>query len=231
MNDNVYISIYPKTTKFAWGEVIDDSIYDEKNIPLCPLCGQYVSGMKLIGEKTLEIRGRKNFPDFLYVYGLSTSFVISERALVVLKNNGVKGIIGTEKIDKIIVKKESKDITYYIMDLERCDIPIDYERSQIDFGRQYHPERICELCDPIGRTRDYIFSLYFNQDAKINMDIFHIYQMGEAIFLSEKFIKICNKNKLTGLFYANINEYDDWTSLLTEKEIADKLAKIEKEKK
>ena len=83
MNSNIYIAVYSTSTKYGWGEVVDP-IYDEKQIALCPKCKGYLSGMKWIGEKTLEIRGKKNIPDFLYTYGGTAPFVISERALYVL---------------------------------------------------------------------------------------------------------------------------------------------------
>lgn len=226
MDLNIYIAVYPRTTKFAWGEVVDP-VYDEKQISLCPVCNGFLSGMKWVGEKTLEIRGRKNIPDFLYSYGTSNPFVISEKALKVLKDNGIKGIVATEIIDKIIVKKEPIDQKFYILTLERCVLPIDYSKSKIVFGKQLDPERICKLCNPFGRTKDFIFGLYFDCNTKVDMDIFHTYEMGGTIFLSEKFIKICQKHDLKGLFFENVTEHYTGKGILSEQEIEHMIKKLE----
>ncbi len=225
MNQNTYIAIYPPTTKFAWGEVVKP-IYDENQIPLCPVCKQFLSGMKWVGEKTLELRGRKNIPDFLFTYGTATPFVISEKALTVLKENGIKGIIDAEKVDKVIVKKVPVDQTFYILTLTRCILPIDYTRSKIVFGKEYHPERICNLCDPVGRTKDFILGLYFDSHTEVDTDIFHTYELGGAVFLSERFINVCQENNLTGLYYENVIEHNTAKGIFSEQEIAQMLKRI-----
>jgi len=229
MDQNMFIAVYPPGKKYAWGEVVENSVYDENQIALCPLCKQYVSGMKWIGEKILELRGRKNIPDFLYSYGTETPFVISERALAVLKENGIKGIINTEKIDKIIIKKEPVNYTFYAMELERYEMPIDHARSKILFGKS-HPELKCKLCNPFGRTKNFIFELYFDDKAKVDADIFHIYEMGSTIFLSERFIKICQENQLTGLFYKTITDYNTIPAFFSEETRAKMLEDIEDQK-
>lgn len=218
MNSNTYIAIYPPTAKYAWGEVVDP-IYDENNISLCPMCKGFLSGMNWIGEKTLEIRGRKNIPDFLYAYGINNPFVVSEKALTVLKENDIKGITDTEKIDRIIVKKEITNQTFYMMTLERCIFPIDYTQSKIVFGKNFHPERKCKLCNPVGRTKDFILGLYFDRKTDVDMDIFHTYEMGDTVFLSEQFVKVCQANNLTGLFYENVTEYNTAKGIFSEQEI------------
>ena len=226
MNSTTYIAIYPPTTKYAWGEVVKP-IYDEENIPLCPVCKGYVSGMKWVGEKTLEIRGRKNIPDFLYAYGINIPFVISEKALKILKENGIKGIVNVDKIDKIIVKKEPIDQIFYVATLERCIYPIDHTRSKIIFG-EHHPERKCKLCNPFGATHDFTLGLYFDPQAKVDMDIFKIYEMGDSVFFSEKFVKVCQKNNLTGLFYENTIDYDTVKGRFSEEKIAKMLRESKK---
>ena len=228
MNQNIFIAVQPSGTKYAWGEVVNP-IYDEKQIDLCPLCKNYVSGMKWIEEKIIELRGRKNIPDFLYSYGTPLPFVISEKALTVLKENGIKGIIETEMIDKVITKKEPVDFTFYTMELERCEMPIDYVRSKILFGKP-HSELKCKLCNPFGRTKNFIFELCFDVKATADADIFHIYEMGSTIFLSERFIKICQENQLTGLFYNTITDYSTIPAFFSEETRAKMLKEIEDQK-
>ena len=227
MKLNTYIAIYPTTSKYAWGEVVDP-IYDENNVSLCPVCNGLLSGMKWIGEKKLEIRGRKNIPDFLYAYGINSPFVISEKALTVLKENGIKGITDTEKVDRIIVKKEIINQTFYIMTLERCIFPIDYTRSKIVFGTEFHPEKKCKLCNPFGRTKDFILGLYFDRKTDVDMDIFYTYEMGDTVFLSERFVMVCQENNLTGLFYENVTEHNTARGIFSEQEITKMLKESKK---
>jgi hypothetical protein len=43
--------------------------------------------------------------------------------------------------------------------------------------------------------------------------------MGGAIFLSERFIKVCEDNKLTGLDYEEISEYNSGKGIFSKEEI------------
>jgi hypothetical protein len=181
--------------------------YDKNQIELCPKCGAYLSGMKWIGEKMYTIR-KKNIPDFLYVFGGTNYFVISEKALNILCENGIKGINGAEKVDKIFYRKVPIEQTFYILNLERLDCPIDHEHSNFVYFNEPN-ERKCNLCDPMGRLRYYNYGFCFKPDVEIEADIFHIYEMGMVIFLTKRFIEICEENNLTGLSCHKITEYEE----------------------
>ncbi|MBQ9745200.1 MAG: hypothetical protein IJW21_00040, partial [Clostridia bacterium] len=127
-DSNIYIVTYPSVKKYAEAEVREPVYYDKDQIERCPQCGAFLSGMKWIGEKMYTIR-KKAIPDFLYVFGGTDYFVISEKALNVLRENGIKGINGVEKVDKIFYRKVPIEQTFYILTLERLDCPIDHEHS------------------------------------------------------------------------------------------------------
>ncbi len=204
-DSDIYEVDFPPKQIYAEAYTREPVHYDKNQIELCPKCGAYLSGMKWVGEKTCTIN-RKALLDFLYIYGGTNYFVISEKALTTLHENGIKGIKGTEKVDKIFYRKVPIEPTYYILELERLDCPIDHEHSNFVYFDEPH-EHFCSLCDPMGRTTHKCFGFCFKPGTQITMDIFHIYEMGGAIFLSDRFLKVCEENGLTGLSCHKITEY------------------------
>lgn len=206
MKSSIYVVTIPSKPKYAEGESINVK-YDENQIERCPKCGQSLSGMKWVGEKQVSIN-KKVLPDFLYLYGGSSSgFLVSEKALNCLLNNGILGIKSYEKVDHFFIRKTEKIISYYDISVQRLNIPIDHEKSEINYG-QASSEKKCDLCNPTGSTKDFIFHLYLKSDDAPDCDIFNIYEMGTIVFVSEQFIQICEANNLSGLSYEHIHDYD-----------------------
>ena len=105
MDSKKYIVTTPRKAKYAEAMPIRPK-YDDVNIEHCPECGASLQLSKWIGEKTIRIN-KKDIPDFMYIYGgADNQFIISEKAYRVLMDNQVTGLIGAEKINKILYKKE-----------------------------------------------------------------------------------------------------------------------------
>ena len=206
MSANIYIAIEPEKQKYTEG-LAEDVEYDESQTPRCPKCHAPIAGMKWVGDKKVSIT-KKPLPDFLYIYGgAALPFLVSEKAMNCLLENGITGIEKYEPINSFFIKKAEKTLNYYDLSITRLDLPIDHEKSQINYGT-VHPEQICELCNPKGCTKDFIFSLHLKNESAPECDIFHIYEMGSTAFLSERFIKVVEDNKLTGLSYVDIHDFD-----------------------
>ena len=217
MDSKIYIVTPPRKAKYAEAMPIRPK-YDDVNIEHCPECGANLQLSKWIGEKTIRIN-KKDIPDFMYIYGGSDNwFVISEKAYHVLMDNQVTGLIGAEKINKILYKKEIVEQPLYEVLLERRLYPIDHNRSRIIYGEE-HPEKICRVCNPLGRTRNVICGLYFKPNIQIDLDIFKIYEMTSSVFISERFVRIVEDNHLTGLHYEYIHEYNSARIPLSEEQL------------
>lgn len=214
--------------KYTFAEALSyHEKYDYNQYEICPTCGRRISGAKWIGEKVFTV-GKKRIPDFLYASGgTDLPFVVSEKAYSVLKENGIKGIVNAEKIDKILREGERLDNVFFDLSVMRCDYPIDYERSKIAFGKDDMTRKKCELCNPFGRCLDFIFSLHFSSEVEIREDIFTTYQTGGMLFLSETFIKVCAENGLTGLNYKPIHKYDSSMGIFSQSEISNMIGKKE----
>lgn len=223
MNSNVYIVVYPPTSKFSEAEAINPK-YDSTQTEICTVCGRGLSGSEWIGEKSIKLN-KKNIPDFLYLYGGSNlPFIVSEKAYSVLIDNDIKGIIKADKIDNIFFKGNKLNESFYQIYIARSLCAIDHKQSKIVYGKEY-PEKKCRLCNPTGKTKDFIFGLYFDSNAKVVNDIFNIYEMGNTVFISERFIKVCKDNNLTGLFFEHINKYNSANGIFSEDEIIQMLKK------
>ncbi len=218
----IYNVIYPKNAKFAEAEAINPE-YNYRKFDKCPSCGRRVSGCKWMGKKEIKL-SKKNLPDFLYIYGgADTPFLVSKRALDVLRENEVSGILKAEPLDVVRLKKEVLDVKYYTLNLQREPYPIDHQRSKIVYGDNLHAR--CSVCDPIGRTKDIIVELYFKSDVTVSYDIFKIYDLGDSVFLSERFTDVCRKNGLTGLCYVDMKEHYTSETVFSFEEIEDMLQK------
>ncbi len=214
MDSKLYIIVYPSTSKYAEGEIINPE-YDSTQRDFCPMCGQPVSSSKWAGERVVKVN-KKNIPDFLYLYGSNMPFVISEKGYRILNENGITGVVKANKIDKIIFKENNMNETFYQLYLERMSYAIDHINSNIVYGEERVGEK-CELCSPSGKTIDFICG--FRLGMKIDKDIFNIYEMGDAVLVSERFIQVCKDNKLIGLFYEEVRDYNSAEGIYSKEEI------------
>ncbi len=205
----------PTTEKYAEGSLIEpEYLYDKCEI--CPQCGRKISGGYWKSPRSVAL-SKQNLPDFLYIYGGSTAFLISEKALNVINKAELTGISCIEEIEHLQYQRKSKKENpipkYYYFEVMRSKISIDHEKSKISYGRINENER-CTLCNPIAATYDFFKSTIFNTDNYEGYDIFKTYELGDSLILSERFVDVCNKNGLSGLNCILAEEYDsqfsDW---------------------
>ncbi len=173
---------------------------------LCPLCNIPIA-LKNISPINLELTNTR-LPDCLYTYGLETPFVLSQRSIDLFLSNGITGIEGYSKIEKLTYKNNEIEALYYRPEIKRIKLPIDNDRSRIKYG-EVEPEHICPLCDPTGRSKDFIFGLYFNLSEYDDTDIFKTYEFGNTVFFSQKLADIVKRSKLSNFCYQQTSKYND----------------------
>lgn len=138
MEQELYIAIYPMTGRYAESYPPDDVEYDDNVADLCPLCGRRVSGSYWMRPREVVLTSRR-VPDFLYCYGGSEPpFLISERALTVIRQEGLVGIKDAQEIEHVrFQRKAKKEVPipkYYNIELERSRMTINHEKSSIVYG-------------------------------------------------------------------------------------------------
>ncbi len=189
--------------------------YDYTKIATCPECGQYVSGAYWERPREIVLTSRK-IPDFLYAYCDNVDFLLSERALTAIRDAGLTGITCAEKIEHARfqrkAKKEVELPPYYHIELARSRITLDHANSVIQYGKICYPEQYCPLCNQVPRTRDFTRKLAFHLDAYEGYDIFQTYELGDAVFLSQRFVDVCKEKKLKNLCYTPVEQDGRWAA-------------------
>lgn len=211
MNTNLYIVDYPRKTDFAEGGHVKVE-YDYSRFVTCPECGSRVSGVRWKQPREVVLTKRKA-PDFLYVYSGSSPFVISHNALEKIQNAGLTGITCAEEVETVRFQRKAKTEIpiprYYYIDLARSCITINHEKSKI----VYQPSKgrkICRLCQQVPAMYNFFRKLCLNTDNYEGYDIFQIYELGDAVFLSQRFVDFCNENNLTNLHFSPAQVYGQW---------------------
>ena len=138
MERELYIAIRPLTDKYAEVAILDNEEIDDNVADLCPLCGRRVSGSYWMRPREVVLTSRR-VPDFLYCYGGSKPpFLISERALTVIRQEGLTGIKDAQEIEYVrFQRKAKKEVPipkYYYLELERSRMTINHEKSSIVYG-------------------------------------------------------------------------------------------------
>ena len=207
MEQELYIAIYPMTGKYAESYPPDDVEYDDNMADLCPLCGGRVSGSYWMRPREVVLTSRR-VPDFLYCYGGGKPpFLISERALTVIRQEGLTGIKDAQEIEHVrFQRKAKKEVPipkYYNIELERSKMTINHEKSSIVYGRQDDGPytKPCPLCHPVPKTYDFLRHLEFHTEEYEGYDIFHTYELCDTTFLSRRFVDVCRENRLTNLHF------------------------------
>lgn len=213
MNITIYVVNYPQKIEFA--EVaITDVEYDYGRYISCPQCGRRVSGAYWMQPREIVLTSHKT-PDFLYAYCDSSPFLLSEKALTDIRSAGLKGIVQAEEIEHVkFQRKSKKEVSipkYYHIELARSHITIDHKRSVISYGNK-NETAFCPLCNQVSATYDFFRSLSFHMDMYEGYDIFQIYEMGEAVFLSQHFVEFCKDRRLTNLHFTSANKYGQETA-------------------
>lgn len=212
MKPELYIVTYPQTTKYAEAALTDDVKYDYDRVERCHLCGERVSGGFWMQPREVALTNRR-VPDFLYSFSCEP-FLISERALTVIRQEGLTGIKNVQEIEHVrFQRKGKKEVPipkYYFIELERSKMTIDHEKSVIVYGscREGEPySKACPLCRQIPGTYDFLRHLEFHTERYEGYDIFFTYELGESAFLSQRFVDVCRENGLTNLHFRPAAKY------------------------
>lgn len=212
MGEKIYIVDMPRKSDYAETALIPAE-YDYDRYVSCPKCGAQVSGAYWKRPREIVLTSRKT-PDFLYTYCDNAPFLLSEKALQIIKEAGLRGIKCAEKIEASRFQRRSKrDISppaYYHIELERSLITIDHKNSVISYGETNR--KICPLCQQVSATYDLFRSLSFHMDSFEGFDIFQIYELGDIVFLSQRFVDLCIANNLTNLHCSLAGNYGRWAA-------------------
>lgn len=208
MELELYIATYPMTTEYAEVAILDNQEIDDNIAELCPLCGNRVSGSYWMRPREVVLTSRR-VPDFLYCYGGSKPpFLISERALTVIRQQGLTGIKDAQEIEHVrFQRKAKKEVPipkYFYVELVRSKMTIDHEKSVIDYGHCQEGEpysKACPLCRPMPGTYDDLRHVEFHTEQYEGYDIFFTYELGTTTFLSRRFVDACRENRLTNLHF------------------------------
>lgn len=209
MKPELFIVQMPWKGKYADG-IEEDIEHDNGRIERCPLCGRGVSFSYWNHPRKVALTKRKA-PDFLYTS--YPPFLISERALAVIRQAGLTGIINAEEIEYTrFIRKGKREIPipkYYYIELTRSKMTINHEKSVIVYGNQKEGAYAtpCPLCRPVPGTYDFKRHLEFYTELYEGYDIFFTYELGVAGFISKRFVDVCQANGLTNLHFTPAEEY------------------------
>lgn len=214
MERELYIATYPKEAKYAEAFTPDNVEYDDNIAELCPLCGRRVSGSYWVRPREVVLTSRR-VPDFLYCYGGSEApFLISERALTVIRKERLVGIKDAQEIEYVrFQRKAKKEVPipkYYSIELVRSKMTIDHKKSVIDYGDCREGgaySNACPLCRPVPGTYDFLRHLEFHMEQYEGYDIFFTYELCATTFLSRRFVDVCRKNGLTNLHFTPAEKF------------------------
>ena len=211
MSRTLYLVDYPRKSAFAESALIGRQ-YDYDRFISCPVCGRQVSGAHWVQPREVVLTSRK-VPDFLYQYGGNTDFLLSERALEVIRSAGLTGIVGAQEIELVrFQRKAKKEVPlprYYFIELARSRITVDHAHSVIRYGKMGTRET-CQQCQQVPATYDFFRKLVLNMEADEGYDIFQTYELGDQICLSQRFLDICRQEGLTNLHCTIAQDHNKW---------------------
>lgn len=207
MVNNLFVIEYPIETRFAEAAPIPVK-YNYEKCTSCPQCGKLASGAYWMQPREVKLT-KHNTPDFLYTVSGNTPFLLSERALEKIRQAGITGLTCAEEIESVSFQRKSKKELaipkYYYVELVRSPITIDHQNSQITYGSKYGEK--CPLCRQVPRTYDFFRGLAFQGDVENVYDLFHIYELGDTVLLSQRFVDFYRESGLTGLCFVPAKEY------------------------
>lgn len=185
-------------------------VLGDETTEVCPCCGAWVNGRGWLRPRSIVLTNR-NIPDFFYIWGANVPFLLSERALRVIREAGLTGIKNVEPIDDArFLRKSKKEVEipqYYHFEVERSMITMDQERSIIGYGTLLDEDRICPLCDPYGRTKNAHYGVSFHMEGYEGYDVFYTIDNGSLLFVSQRFVDVCRENGLTNLHVCPVQDW------------------------
>lgn len=196
----LYIVDYPRKSEYAEAAVIPIE-HDYDRIDHCPECGGYVSGAYWLPPREVVLTKHKA-PDFLYAYCDNVPFVVSERVVEAIRSTKLTGLLVAEEIETVRFQRKPKQEKYlpkyYHIEVARSRITIDHEHSVIKYGNRKDGPG-CPLCRQVPATYDFFRNLSLNLKEYEGYDIFQIYELGNTLFLSQRFIDMIGEWGFTNL--------------------------------
>ena len=207
MNNQLFILKHPIEYKYAEDASLISKAYaqqyDFTQTTQCPVCGRDASRALWLQPRQVVLTSRK-LPDFLHTVKSRVPYLLSERALTEIQNAGLTGIIKAEPIEHIRYLRKAKIDppipNYYYIEVARSKITVNHELSKIRYGTLRN-EDPCPLCRQVPAVWMAAKELVFNMEAYEGYDIFHIYELGETTFVSQRFVDFCQEKKLTNFLY------------------------------
>lgn len=174
-----------------------------KNV-ICPECGRLVPE-KIIyqGENALIIEGGEIYPDFMFYGSAGLTFIVSERVLEALQQNGITGYDKSEKVP-IYRSKERRmieqDVAYYMLNITG---EIDFDLKAMALRKKH----LCPLCGEFEWSRQRLGTIdsVFDMSTWNGSDLCRIKSFPGYIVVSEKFKCIVEQNKFIGIIFNQEN--------------------------
>jgi hypothetical protein len=190
--------------EYAYNETAPAAKYGPKgSCPCCPLCGEPI-GPLLWLEPRQVILSKPKYGDFV----MGNKFLVSEGFKTAYESSDLVGIMQFRPVE--VVKVRYKLVTspappqYYAVDLSYSYARVDLKKSVIMGNPMQHH---CVLCNPFSVTKDRIKGIYIDDAKWGGEDVFHLYEMGGSVYVSQKFIDFCLEHRFTNLKYINTKDY------------------------
>ena len=171
--------------------------------PKCPKCGEAVGKLDWFEPRKIKL-SKPKYGDFVY----GVRLLVSENFKNAYEKSNLKGIkeflpVNVVKVNRL-GKKPLPEMRYYTINLMYSFATIDLDKSKI-YGKPMG--RYCELCKRTGIWINEIDGLYIDDSNWKGEDIFHIYEMGSTIFISQKFVDFCLDNNFSNFKCINTRDY------------------------
>lgn len=188
---------------FAYAQPVEQLVGGRTG-QMCPVCGTPVGSLEWLEPRKVKF-SKPKYGEF--VYGID--LLVSERFKMLYESSGLKGIQSFLPVEVVKAKvahlrgKPLPDTQYYVLTLVRSNTRLDLKRSKVSGQKR---ERRCTLCAPFGSTIDEIDGLYIDDSSWEGESIFHIYAMGDNIFISQEFVDFCLEHKFTNFKCINTKD-------------------------
>lgn len=204
----LYIVDYPGKSEYAQAAIIPVT-YDYDRYVCCPECGERVSGAYWLPPREVLLT-RHKAPDFLYGYSDNVPFVISERVVEAIRSSGLRGLLVAEELETVRFQRKPKQEKYlpkyYHIEVSRSRITVDHEHSVIKYGNRKDGPG-CPLCRQVPATYNFTRKLAFKMEEYEGYDIFQIYELGNTLFLSQRFLNVAGEWGLTNLHCTPVEKH------------------------